>query len=87
MPEPQKQTDTPPRKRGTSHMPRLRERGPSFPQKKAPGFFEAISFMPHKGEYLRTRHETRAKAEKRLANNSRHTLHEIVDHTPKKEAK
>lgn len=60
-----------------------KEKGPSFPQRKAPGDFEAITWMPHKGTYLVTRHDTRAKAQRRLDGNPRHLRHQLIDHTPR----
>lgn len=60
-----------------------RVKGPSHPQKKPNGLFEAITWMPHKEKYLRTFHETRKAAQRRLEGNPRHLHHHIVDHTPR----
>ena len=61
---------------------------PNYPQKRERGHFEAVSFMPHRGEYLRTFHHSPDKAWKRLEGNRRHTQHHVIDHTPpKKEGK
>jgi hypothetical protein len=70
-------------------MPKIipRTKGPSHPQKKPNGFFEAITWMPHKEKYLRTFHETRKKAQRRLDGNPRHSQHRIIDHTPREETK
>lgn len=43
--------------------------------------FEAVSFNSRKGEYLRTRHGTRAKAMKRLAGNVLHSERSMTDYT------
>lgn len=43
------------------------------------GPFEAISIKPT-GEYVRTRHQTEARAAKRLQGNRRHNSSRIVDH-------
>lgn len=63
-----------------------RVRGPSHPQHRANGPFEAESFNKRTGAYLRTFHHTRAKAEKRLAGNHLHSGHKITDHTAMIEA-
>jgi hypothetical protein len=80
MPEQQNYRSS--RKRQPKQYDRLqRERGPSHPQKRPDGPFEARSFMPHKDGWLITRHQEYSKAEKRLAGNPRHTKHQIIDHS------
>lgn len=59
-----------------------RERGPSHPQRKPNGRFLAQSYQPHRGRYVRTFHETEAKAEKRLRGVPLHTLKRIIDTQP-----
>lgn len=51
---------------------------------KPQGYFEAISFMPRRNKFLRTFHDTRAKAQRRLDGCPRHTEPHIVDHSPNK---
>lgn len=63
-----------------------RVKGPSHPQHRPNGAFEAISFNNRTGRYVRTFHHSRAKAEKRLDGNRWHTYKSIVDHTNEIEA-
>jgi hypothetical protein len=62
------------------HLNPMRQRGPSYPQKKRNGPWEAVSFNNRTGLYMRTHHDSREKAEKRLAGNPRHGNHHIIDH-------
>lgn len=64
-----------------------RERGPSYPRHMPEGMFEAISWMPHRQRYCRTRHHTLVKAVKRLEGNPLHEHKRVVDHTPQAKAK
>jgi len=73
------------KKAPAQYLKRQRERGHVTHQKRSPGYFEAVSKHPVTGKYIRTRHHTRAMAEKRLAGNRWHTQKVIVDYTPKKE--
>lgn len=58
----------------------------NYPRQGPEGMFEAISYMPHRSRYHRTRHHTVDKAKRRLQGNPLHTDKRIVDHTPKKGA-
>ena len=57
---------------------------PNYPQKKERGMSEARSRNPLTKRWTVSRHDTRERAEKRIAGNRRHDYKEVIDHTPPK---